>query len=75
MLKGGPTLVLDEYTINFGCDDVPGGGGYLTTVADYQTRMGGLVLGPQQWGVVFLWFPGGATNPFTFEFEVLIRER
>ena len=74
-LKGGPTLLLDEYNLNFGFDDIPSSGGYLTTVASYQTRMPPVVLGPQQWAVVHLWLPGGATNPFTFEFEVGVRER
>lgn len=74
-LKGGPTLLLDEYNINFGFDDMPSSGAYLTTVSSYQTRMGPVVLGPQQWAVIHLWLPGGATNPFTFEFEVGVRER
>src|SRR5712692_3293372 len=70
MLKGGPTLLLDEYTIMFGPQDVPPMGGYLTTVSSYITRMPPLALDPQQWAVIYLWLPGGATNPFSFEFEI-----
>ena len=75
LLKGGPTLLLDEYTIQFGGADHPPQGGYLTTVSSYVTRMGPLVIGPQENAVLYLWFPGGATNPFSFEFELGLWER
>lgn len=73
-LKGGPTLLLDEYTMLFGQADSPPQGGYLTTVGSYVHHMPGFALDPQQFGVVHLWFPGGATNPFTFEFETEVIE-
>lgn len=68
-LKGGPTLLLDEYTLSFGAVDGVAGGGYLTTVAAYNTRMPAFELAPQEYGILHLWMPGAATNPFTFEFE------
>lgn len=68
-IKGGPTLLLDQYNLSFGCVDVATGGGYLTTVAAYNSRMAPVVLGAQQSLVLHLWLPAGATNPFTFEFE------
>lgn len=68
-IKGGPTLLLDQYNLSFGCVDVATGGGYLTTVAAYNSRMSPVILGPQMSLVIHLWLPAGATNPFTFEFE------
>jgi len=74
-LKGGPTLLLDEYSIHFGAVDPPSSGGYLTTVGAYQARMPELAIAPGHFGIIHLWFPGGATNPFTFEAELKITER
>lgn len=74
-LKGGPTLNLDEYKISFGVVDVASDGGYLTTVASYSTRNSPIVLGPGEYAIIYLWFPGGATNPFSFEFELGFWER
>ncbi len=74
-LKGGPTLNLDEYTIAFGVNDVAVGGGYLTTVSAYTSRTVPLGIGPGQSLTVHLWFPGGATNPFSYEFEFGYWER
>ena len=75
MLKGGPTLLLDEYNIAFGTVDPPAQGGYLTTVASYQSRMPPIVIGPQQVATVHLWMIAGATNPFTYEYELGMIER
>lgn len=74
-LKGGPTLVLDEYNVGFGLVDTPPMGGYLTTVSSYWTRLAPVVLDPQTSCVLYLWLPGGATNPFSFEFETAWWER
>jgi hypothetical protein len=74
-LKGGPTLVLDQYELLFCAPDNAQGGGYLTTVSKYSERVSPVILGPQEYAVVHLWFPGGATNPFTFEFSTSWRER
>lgn len=74
-IKGGPTLLLDQYNLSFGCFDAATSGGYLTTVANYNSRMAPVVLGPQQSLVIYLWLPAGATNPFTFEFECAWWER
>lgn len=70
MLKGGPTLNLDEYSISFGVNDSALGGGYLTTVASYASRMPPVAIGPGQSAVIHLWFVAGITNPFTYEFEL-----
>jgi hypothetical protein len=75
MIKGGPTLLLDEYTMAFGLNDPPTQGGYLTTVAAYTTRVPPVAIGPGQSLTVYLWFIGGATNPFTYEFEATAWER
>ena len=69
-LKGGPTLLLDEYNIVFGINDVPGTGGYLTTVAAYISRMPAFAIGPGQSATLHLWMPGAITNPFSYEFEI-----
>lgn len=74
-VKGGPTLVLDEYTIGFGLVDAPPSGGYLTTVSSYTTRSPAMGIGPGQSLTVYLFFPGGATNPFSYEFEFAHWER
>lgn len=69
-LKGGPTLVLDEYTIAAGMVDSPANGGYLTTVSQYTTRCAPIAVGPGQSMTVHLFFPSGITNPFSYEFEL-----
>jgi hypothetical protein len=69
-LKGGPTLVLDEYTISAGAVDGTPMGGYLTAVAAYNTRVPPIGIGPGQSMTIHLFFPGGATNPFSYEFEL-----
>lgn len=74
-LKGGPTLVLDEYAIAFGMVDAPPQGGYLTTVSSYVTRMPPCEVPPGGSAVIYLWLPGGATNPFSYEFELGAWER
>jgi hypothetical protein len=74
-LKGGPTLSLDEYKLAFGVVDIASDGGYLTTVASYASRSAPIVIGPQEYAIIHLWFPGGATNPFSFEFELGLWER
>lgn len=74
-LKGGPTLLLDEYNVAFGTVDPSSQGGYLTTVASYISRLPPVVLGPQQTATIHLWLPGGATNPFSYEYELGFFER
>jgi hypothetical protein len=69
-LKGGPTLLLDEHQVQFGALDAISGGGYLTTVAAYASRSGPVGVGPGQSLTIHLWFPAGATNPFTYEYEL-----
>jgi hypothetical protein len=75
MLKGGPTLNLDEYNIAFGINDAPSDGGYLTTVATYTTRMPPVAIGPGQSATLYLWFINGVTNAFSYEFEMGLWER
>jgi hypothetical protein len=75
MLKGGPTLLLDEYSIAFGLNDVPGSGGYSTTVAAYTTRMPAFALGPGQSATLHMWMPAAITNPYSYEFEIGLWER
>lgn len=70
LLKGGPVLVLDEYSVVFGINDVPGTQGYLTTVAAYASRMPPIGIGPGQSLTLHLFMAGGATNPFSYEFEL-----
>ena len=69
-LKGGPTLVLDEYCLASGMVDSPANGGYLTTVATYTTRCPPIAVGPGQSMTIHLFLPGGATSPFSYEFEL-----
>lgn len=69
-LKGGPVLVLDEYTVVFGINDAAPGQGYLTTVSQYSTRCPPFGIGPGQSATIHVFFPGGATNPFSYEFEM-----
>ncbi len=70
MLKGGPILNLDEYNVSFGTADPTVQGGYLTTVASYQSRMPPVVLGPQQFALFHLWLAGASgNNALTFEYE------
>lgn len=75
MVKGGPTLLLDEYTLASGVNDGAPGQGYLTTVAAYTTRIPPFAVGPGQSATIHLFFAGGATNPFTYEFEMGTWER
>jgi hypothetical protein len=75
MLKGGPTLNLDEYIIVHGINDAAGCQGYLTTVASYTTRMPPVAIGPGQSLTYHLWFISGVTNPFSYEFELAHWER
>lgn len=75
MLKGGPTLVLDEYTMLFGINDGVGCQGYLTTVASYSTRVPAMGIGPGQSLTFYLFLPGATTNPFSYEFELAHWER
>jgi hypothetical protein len=74
-LKGGPPLNLDEFTISFGLNDTPSGGGYLTAVAAYQTRMPPVAIGPGQSLTIHLWMLSAITNPFSYEFELGLWER
>ena len=69
-LKGGPTLVLDEYSVTFGINDAQGAGGYLTTVAAYSARMPPIALGPNSSLTFHLWMPGAAPNAFSYEYEL-----
>jgi hypothetical protein len=75
MLKGGPTLNLDEYTVVHGINDGVGCQGYLTTVSAYTTRMPPVAIGPGQSLTYYLWFISGITNPFSYEFELGLWER
>lgn len=75
LLKGGPTLLLDEYAIAFGLNDPPTQGGYLTTVAAYTSRMPAFGIGPGQSATLHLFMAGAATNAFTYEFELAHWER
>lgn len=75
LLKGGPTLLLDEYNIAFGSPDSLVQGGYLTTVAQYTTRSAAVGIGPGQSATIYLYLPGAATNPFSYEFELELEER
>ena len=70
MIKGGPTLLLDEYTIQAGLSDSPSQGGYLTTVAAYTSRVPAFGVGPGQSATIHLFLPGAATNAFSYEFEM-----
>jgi len=74
-IKGGPTLNLDEYNVVFGGADNASQGGYLTTVASYCSRVAPVVLGPGQNATIYLWFLSGATNAFSYEFELGLFER
>jgi hypothetical protein len=75
MLKGGPTLLLDENCVAFGLLDPPPGGGYLATVAQYTARAPAVAIGPGQSATIHLWFTSGITNPYSYEFELGHHER
>lgn len=70
LIKGGPTLLLDEYTIAHGMNDSPAGQGYLTTVSAYTSRMPPIGIGPGQSLTYHLFMAAAATNPFSYEFEL-----
>jgi len=74
MLKGGPTLLLDQYTLLFGGADAVQGG-YLTTVSQSTERTAAVGIGPGQSATIHLWMPSAITNPFTYEFEMCHFER
>lgn len=73
-VKGGATVLLDEYDLLFG------GEGPLMKMANsavgtFSSRYPAVRLLPQHFALIYLWFPGGNTNAFTHEFEMVLSER
>lgn len=73
-VKGAATAVLDEYNFIFG-SLVDVGTVVSAGITRYSQNVPPLVIGPQQFGLFHLYFPSGATNAFTFEYEVTWFER
>lgn len=73
-VKGGATVLLDEYDFQFGGENP------LTKMANaavgtFSSRYPAVRLLPQHFALIYLWFPGGITNAFSHEFEMVLSER
>lgn len=73
-IKGGATVVLDEYELQFGSEQ-PSVKMANGAVGTFTSSLPPICLLPQQFALLHLWFPGGATNAFTHEFELVLSER
>lgn len=65
----------DEYEVQFGAPDRDSAIAGLTAVraaapARLITHAAPIVLGPQQWAVIYMWWTNAATTAATFEFEL-----
>lgn len=64
----------DEYICYFGSVDPtppsPGTAAAITISGKYTSALAPMIIGPQQYGVIFLWEPGVTTTAPTFEFEL-----
>lgn len=74
IIKSGATVLLDEFEMLFG-EDAQSLKGAPSAVGTFSTRAPAVRLLPQQFALIYLWFPGGGTNPFSHEFELMLSER
>jgi len=68
-MKGGARTLLDSCVWCFGALDNPGSSPSFAAAGKFCENLPPIILGPQEFGILYLWFPAGVTNPFTFEFE------
>jgi len=68
-LRSVISVTLDEYVMRFGGIDGAGAAS-ASGAGRYPSDAPPVVLGPQEYAVIHLWQPGGATNPLSFEFEL-----
>jgi len=73
-VKGGPIINLDEYEFRFGADTqstkTP-----PSAVGMFSCSVPSVCLLPQQFALIYIWFPTGITNPFAHEFDLTFSER
>jgi hypothetical protein len=73
-IRSGITVLLDEYELRFG-SEAPVTKMPTAVVGSFATSLPALVIQPQHFALIYLWFPGGATNAFTHEYEMVLSER
>lgn len=76
----GLNIAGDEYVIKFGQVEDPGATTLLTAAratgsGRFADASAPIIIGPQQFAVIYLWMPGAATTAPTFEFELAHWER
>ena len=76
----GVMVTLDQYVVNFGAEaeySVKNGGAAAraTDPASAVCCAPPVIIGPQQYAVIYMWVPSGASNAFTAEYELTVIER
>ena len=73
-------VTLDQYTVAFGSEGETGmkNGGAAARATDPAAQVvcaEPVILGPQQYAVIYMWLPSGASNAFTAEYCLSLIER